>query len=271
MHWAEGWRDLMRILLAAKYVPTGPRPIGGVQSWIATVRAELERIGHEVTEWQPVFERPSGQFDLGVFANMGLTGIMTKLCRRIVCVSHGIIDPERPGEADHLLFVSEGVRQHWGLEGGVIRQPIDLSFWKPENAHRRGVVRYSYRGSPTLCADAAKALGMPYKHVRNAGPGEARDILAGAALVFASGRAALEAMACGAPTVIYDHRQAYQGPLMDDNLHRLMRNSYSGRGGVEPTLDDLLDAAGRSMDAGSRRAWVAERHDARDVVKKLMG
>lgn len=260
----------MRILLAAKYVPTGPRPIGGVQSWVATVRAELERMGHACEEWQPGFPMPAGGFDFGVFANMGLTGHLATLCRRTVCVSHGIIDPERPGEADKVLFVSEGVRRHWGGTGAILRQPIDTVFWRSTGAQRSGVVRYSYRNSKTLCAEVAARLGMPYRHVDDAKPGDARDILAGAALVFASGRAVLEAMACGAPTVIYDHRQAYQGPLMDDCLNRQMRNSYSGRGGISPTLADLLDAAGRAMEAGSRRAWVEQHHDARKILTELI-
>jgi hypothetical protein len=261
----------MRILLAAKYVPTGSRPIGGVQSWIATVRAELERMGNNIVEeWQPGFPMPTGGFDLGIFANMGLTGHLAALCKRTVCVSHGIIEPERPGEADRVLFVSEGVRGHWGGNGAIIRQPIDAAFWRPTVAQRRGVVRYSYRGSPTQCAIIAEALEMPYRHIMDATPGDARDILAGAALVFASGRAALEAMACGAPTVIYDHRQAYQGPLMDDDLHRQMRNSYSGRCGIDPTLNDLLGAAGRAMEAGSRREWVEKYHDAREIVEELI-
>lgn len=257
----------MNILFAAKYVPTGKRPIGGVQSWIRTVRAELERTGHECAEWEPGMTVPDVRFDLGIFANMGRTGHLTKLCDRAVCVSHGIINEEKPGLGMHTFCVSEGVRDHWGGGGAILRQPIDLGFWGRTGARRSGVVRFSYRTSPTLCEGAARALDEPYRQVSDASPGQARAILGSARVVFASGRAALEAMACGAPTVIYDHRSAYQGPLFDTDLERQMRNSYSGRGGKEPTMQDLVDAA---KAAWSRRDWIEEHHDARKIVRELI-
>lgn len=257
----------MRVLLAAKYIPSGPRPIGGVQSWIVTVRAELERMGHEVAEWQPNTRAPKGRFDLGVFANAHLTRHLKTRCDRAVCVSHGIIPDERPALGMHTFCVSEGVRDHWGGGGAILRQPIDTGFWRPTGAQRHGVVRYSYRGSHTLCEAVALHLGQPYRHVYNATAEEARDMLAGAALVFASGRAALEAMACGAITVIYDHRSAYQGPLADHDIERQMRNSYSGRGGINPTLPDLVEMIAQ---AKPRRDWVESHHTARWIVQELI-
>lgn len=259
----------MRILLAAKYTPSGRRPIGGVQSWVRTVRADLERRGHECVEREPGMW-VAGTFDLGIVANWKLCDLPSGMCRRIVNVSHGIIPDEAPMPNGDVRFVSEGVRGYWGVSGPIIRQPIDLGFWRPTGARRSGVVRYSYRGSKTLCADAAKRLGEPYRHVRDATPDEAREILAGAAVVFASGRAALESMACGAPTVICDHRSAYQGPLMDTDLERQMRNSYSGRGGVTPTLREMVSAAERAIEAGSRRSWIEAHHDARCITGELI-
>lgn len=256
----------MRILMAGKFVPTGRNPIGGLQSWIRTVRAEFERMGHQVEEWQPGMPI-SGRFDLGILANLALTGAARDLCARTTCVSHGIIPAERPGDADRVLFVSEGVRAHWKGTGGIIRQPIDLDFWRPSSASRSGAVRFSYRASHTLCAEAAAEMGMTYRHVRAATPAEARDILAGAALVFASGRAALEAMACGAPTVIYDHRSSYQGRLMDTDLPRQMANSYSGRGGSEPDLAALVAAAEAATPG---REWVERHHDAQKIATSLI-
>lgn len=256
----------MKILLAAKYVPTGKRPIGGVQSWIATVRAELERLGHECAEYEPGMAAP-GKADLGIFANMGLTGEMALRCKRTICISHGIIDEEKPGSADRLFFVSEGVKKKWHRQGSILRQPIDLDFWKPTGARSGGAVRFSYRGSPTLCREAAGALRMAYRHVRDATPEQARGILGAADIVFASGRAALEAMACGAPTVIYDHRSAYQGPLMGECLPFEMQHSYSGRSGYEPDLAALLAECRVAKPA---RDWVRMHHDARAIVAKML-
>lgn len=262
----------MKILLAAKHVPSGPRPIGGVQSWIRTVRAEIEALGHEVTEWQPGFDLPAEDFDRGIFANWRLTRHLAGRCLRTVNVCHGIIGAERPGEADRLLFVSEGVRDFWKLPGDILRQPIDLDFWSPGEADRKGAVRFSYRTSSTLCEAAAKALGLRYRQVQSAGPEQARKALRGAAVVFASGRAALESMACGAPTVIYDHRSAYQAPLMDTWLPRQIENSYSGRGGFSPTTKELIETASNLMAMGGEdgRAWVEKHHDARKIVQELM-
>lgn len=261
----------MRILIAGKYVPTGHNPIGGLQSWIKTVRAELERRGHQVREWQPGMPL-NGTFDLGIVSNIKLTRPVLNFCRDSVCVSHGIIDAEKPqAGANRYLFVSEGVRDHWGMEGGIIRQPIDLQFWKPSDARRTHVTRYSYRAAEIHGKATADALGLPYRHIRNVSHEQAREYLQYSALVFATGRAALESMACGAPTVIYDHRAAYQGPLLDDgDRERSMKNSYSGRGGYEPTPADVLNAARTELLMGSPRVWVEQNHDARQVVDCLL-
>lgn len=241
--------------------------MGGVQSWVWTVGTELKRRGCLVEEWDRSLPAPSGGFDLGVFANLRHTGEMARKCHRLICVSHGIIPDEEPGQARCRLFVSEGVMAHWGMTGGILRQPIDLGFWKDMCLPREGAIRFSYRKSETLCALAAAGLGMDYRHVFSADPATARRELCRAELVFASGRAALEAMACGAPTVIYDHRSAYQGPLMDTDLYRQMANSYSGRGGICPTINDLIDAASAAKPA---REWAQEHHDARRVVDQLL-
>jgi hypothetical protein len=209
----------------------------------------------------------NGMFDLGILANMDVTAHAAKFCKRTICVSHGIIPAEIPGRADETLFVSEGVKKHWGREGGIIRQPIDLSLWRDRGRRRSRVVRYSYRQYPMHCEAAAEALGRPYRHVRDASAEKAAEELSAASVVFASGRAALEAMACGAPVVIYDHRGAYQGPLMDNDLWRQMGNSYSGRGGVNPSLDEVIEAA---KEATPNRAWVEEHHDVKTIVKAFL-
>lgn len=257
----------MRILIAGKYVPTGHNPIGGLQSWIKTVRAELERRGHDVREWQPGMPL-AGTFDLGIVANIKITRPVLNFCRDSVCVSHGIIDAEKPqAVANRYLFVSEGVRDHWGMEGGIIRQPIDLEFWTPGDEPRDFLTRYSYRTAPIHGERVAESLGLPYVHMKGVTHEQARDQIRRSACVFATGRAALEAMACGAPVVIYDHRSSYQGPLMGICYQREMQNSYSGRGGIDPTLEHVTLMARTAMPC---RAWVEAHHDARQVVDCLL-
>lgn len=257
----------MKIILGAKHIQAGDRPIGGVQSWIKTVRAELERRGHVVTEWQRDMPIPDERFDLGVLANERYTRCLSEICDQTIGVSHGIINDEAPlGGFDRYLYVSENVRDRWDGQDHIIRQPIDLEFWHDAGRVRTNAVRYSYRRSPTHCEPVSEVMGLHYQQVTDAPHEKARDILQQAELVFATGRAALEAMACGARVVIYDNRE-YQAPLLDMNLERQMGYSYSGRGGSTPTLKNVVEAA---LSAEARRDWVEEHHDVRKVVEVLL-
>lgn len=64
----------MKILIAAKHPPFGKLPIGGVQTWSATVGRELKLLGHDVTYWGPENPLPEERFDAGIFANVIHTG-----------------------------------------------------------------------------------------------------------------------------------------------------------------------------------------------------
>lgn len=260
----------MRILLAAKFMPTGPRPIGGVQSWVATVAGELARLGHEVVLWQPGFPALAGRFDLGILANWGHTEHLAAACDRALVVSHGIIAEEAPPAGLPVVFTSEGVRDYWGGDGAVIGQPIDLGFWAPSAPRGNDLVRYSYRGGLAWLPNAAQALGMGFSHVRDVTHAEAREALSGAGCVLATGRAALEAMACGAPVVICDHRSAYQGPLLDPDAFGSRARNYSGRGGVAPDVRGVIEAVRKAKAGGSMRGHVEAHHDARVIVHKLL-
>jgi hypothetical protein len=259
----------VRVLLAAKYVPSGRRPIGGVQSWIGTVAAELVQQGHAVTTWEPGQDL-AGTFDLGLVANPAHTRPIWAYCERTVQVCHGIIPEEAPASgADAYAFTSEGVREHWRHTGTIVRQPIDLAFWSPGSG-RRALVRYSYRRGLPYLPDVADRLGMAFRHLRDATHAQAREELRGAACVLATGRAALEAMACGVPVVILDHRSAYQGPLLDRDPLGAMSRNYSGRGGIEPTDDDVENAIRSAIAVGSLRRHVERFHDVRKIVKELL-
>jgi hypothetical protein len=259
----------MRILSAARHPPGGHPAIGGVQTWCATVGAELERRGHTVAYWGPK-QRVCGFFDLGILANIADTRPALLLCRAHVAVCHGIIEPERPPARD-VVFTSEEVRDFWQGTGPVIRQPIDLAFWRPLQRPQSAptLVRFSYRDGLPVAEDAARSLGLEYLHVRDARPKVARELIHQAACVLATGRAAVEAMACGVPVVICDDRN-YQGPLLDPDTLGAMQRNYSGRGGVVPTVPLLTGAIELAIAAGSRRAHVETHHDVRDVVDQLL-
>lgn len=260
----------MKILITGKFTHLGSRPIGGLQSWIKTVAEELEKRGHEVDCKEPN-QLDGIKYDLGIFANIKLTGQAVQDCERSILVSHGIIDAEKPDlSCNELMFVSEGVRDHWGLPGEIIRQPIDLDFWKPQRLIKNKITRYSYRDGNIYSKQVSEALDLPYFHAKGMTHEQARDVINSSCLVFATGRAALESMACGVPTVIYDHRSAYQPPLMGQNLLEEMHNSYSGRSGITPTAKQVINQSKFALDQTSWREWVANHHDVKKIVDQLL-
>lgn len=259
----------MRILLSAKHAPHGSRPIGGVQSYCRTVGRELEKRGHEVETWGPEQPVPLGGFDLGIIANVADTSRALEYCRKNLVVCHGIIPAEKP-IGDHVVYTSEEVRDHWGGGGAVIRQPIDLDFWRPNPAERIYLTRFSYRSGLKFIPQIAKSMHLQYQHIRNLDSRGVREILRKSRCVIATGRAALEAMAVGVPVVIADHRSAYQGPLMDLDIEGSAKRNYSGRGGITPTLANVTGAINAAISRGSMREYVEKHHDVVDIVDQLL-
>jgi hypothetical protein len=259
----------MRILIAGKYGPHGHQKIGGVQTWIATLAAELERRHHVVELWEHGQRLPEGRFDIGVLSNWKHTGKLAKQCNTVRVVCHGIIPDEKPLNRD-VYFTSEGVRDHWHGRGPILRQPIDLKFWTPSLCEKEYYVRFSYRRGLAFLPKVAVALNLPFYHLQNATPHQARSVLQRAACVAATGRAALEAMAVGAPVVILDHRSAYQGPLLDVHTLASMARNYSGRGGTAPTIDSAVQASRRAIACGSLRHHVEQYHDVEKIAGELL-
>lgn len=258
---------LMRVLIAALHPPGGRLKIGGVQSWSATVGAELTRRGHEVTFWGPD-EHLDGMFDVGIFANTKWTGPALKMCVKSLVVSHGIIEAEKP-IGTNLAFTSEEVRDHWNGYGPIIRQPIDLSFWRPAKVKKPFLARFSYRGGLDFLPGVSAKLGLRYIHVQKESHEVARDILQQSAVVVATGRGACEAMACGASVVICDDR-GYQAPLLDPDTLGSMNRNYSGRSGITPTAENVLEACHKAIEAGSLRGHAEAHHDVRDIADQLL-
>lgn len=258
----------MRILIAAKHPPGGSLAIGGVQTWSATVGLELARLGHTVVYWGPEWELPSGHFDAGVFANWKHTHRAAKNCKNILKISHGIIDDEQGGKG--FAATSEEVGQRWGSALCVIRQPIDLDYWTPADYPRKYLTRFSYRRGLPYLQDIAQSLGLHYQHIRDLSPHAVRDALRRSAVVVATGRAALESMACGAPVVIADDRE-YQGPLMHaGDIIECMKRNYSGRGGIVPDPKSMIDAITAAMADGSMRDHVIEHHDVKKITRQIL-
>jgi hypothetical protein len=217
-----------------------------------------------------VRDRPSEAFDVGIFANAAYTGHLKGLCGRTVLVTHGIVPDEAPAEGfDRVVFTSEEVRDHWG-GGEVIRQPLDIGFWRPDPMRGHFLTRFANRSGLDMAPEVAERLGMKFQHARHLKPPAARQAIWQSACVLASGRCAVEAMACGVPLVVADERH-YQGPLLDPDAVGSMLRNYSGRGGVVPTTENLAAAVQAAIERGSLRAHVEKHHGAAQVVDQLLG
>lgn len=254
----------MRFLIAAKYPANSSHTIGGVQTWCRTVGAELERRGHEVTHWGPEFHLIDKDYDCGIFANIYRTKAMSDRCAKKIIISHGIIPDETGGKA----FTSEEVRDYWGEEGSIIRQPIDLDFWQPKDCKRIYLTRFSYRQGLSFLPNIAQELNLRFQHISNVDAATARNIIQQSALVIATGRAAVEAMACGVPVLIADHRQ-YQGPLMDVDTTGSMRRNYSGRGGMLIDRQRMTAAIRAKIGSDSLRHHVEQHHNVKNIVDQI--
>lgn len=260
----------MNILIAAKHPPGGRLAIGGVQSWSTTVGNELERLGHTVTYWGPEFGTPEGSYDFGIFANLTHTSAALELCTDTLKISHGVVEDERGGVG--YAATSEEVADKWGCDGPIIRQPIDLEFWSPSDPGPLGktlLVQHSYRAELGCLRRIATELGLTYVRLTDSSPEDVRATLRNAAVVVATGRAAVESMACGAPVVIADHR-SYQAPLLDYDTTGAMKRNYSGRGGVSPTANNLRVAIGAAIARGSLRDHTEQYHNVQSIVSSLI-
>lgn len=261
----------MRILLAAKHPPAGDVAFGGVASWCKTIADQFSAVGHECVFWGPGRRPPDGFFDVGIISNIKATKRSLQWCDRIVNVCHGIVPEESPSDEYPVIYTSEELRDRFPVDGVVIRQPIDLHFWRAGNGRNAELVFYSYRSDDVLGLDViARNLGLGFVHLRGVNAIEARERLQSASLVCASGRAALEAMACETPTVILDYRSYNGQPLCCPSIQSAMKTNYSGRGGVNPANIDLESLFRQTMAFQRPREHVCDHHDAQKIATEIL-
>lgn len=252
----------MRTLIAGLYGPNGRNPIGGVQTWTATIAKCLPG---EVALWERGDSDPSGTFDLGILHHWNHAGHLSSKCEKYVNVSHGIIPDERP-MVRNPIFTSEEVQRHWGGGGWVLRQPIDTDFWDVGNHQRNCLTFFSYRNELPFFRKLAEVRGLEYVHLRGKTPEQCRDVLQRSEYVIASGRALLEAMSCGAKCVLADNRK-YMGAMHHSDISKSRAMNYSGRGGVKPTYENISMA----LDSAESMRWYVEAiHNHKDITRRLL-
>ena len=264
------------ILFTGKHPPGGRHDKGGVKTWIETLTDMARWRGYDVHVWGPEFPLPDRDFDHVVLSNGGACADARHLSRSVLGVSHGIIPAEAPLPGLYTVYTSEEVRDHWGGTGPILRQPIDLSFWRPRSTGEPQalprLLQWSYRRPLTHLRDAAVSLGLEPLHLQSASPERAREEFLQAQCVLATGRGALEAMACGIPTVICD-RRGYQGELLDPATFGSMRRNYSGRGGQTPTAATIAKEVSTALriEPELYRYHVEREHDSRVIFRQLEG
>lgn len=267
--------DIASVLIAGLHPAVHTQGKGGVWSWQQAVAAAFRRRGVSTHLWTPRASL-APVYDLGIINEpvLGWKGVAAR-CRRVVFVCHGRNPAEKPAAAP-TVYTSPEVRDFWGADKSapIVRQPIDLGFWSPperDDARQPVLVAYSnYAPADWNLASHAAAAGLSFERARGLSHEEARDLFRRAGCVLAAGRGALEAMACGAPTLIGDWR-AYDGPpRYDPDTDRAEARNYSARGG--PLIDHGLPAAIRAaMDGDRDRHWrrIADRHDADRIIDEL--
>lgn len=242
-------------------------PIGGVQTWMDTMDRALTDMGFEVTLWSPHDPIPDRTFDYHVMAHRA--GLDIKAAKRIG-ISHGIIREEKPASGIPYIATSEEVRDHWELEGPILRQPIDLGLWQPHFfKYDRKVIHFDYRSECDLARKAAGKLGFKYERITNQDQRGCYTKIGDAEVVLATGRAALEASAMGRPVLIYANSPFY-GRAVDPCYKSAMRHNYSARGGCRIGLNDLALCISQAIERGGWRSQVVEHHDHRKIAAQLV-
>lgn len=248
---------------------------GGSESALVALKAELERRGASVTVWTPVvgelgrrigaLDQLRGRWDLALANHVETIAGAKRHAERVVQTCHGIIPKsEQPHPGAHeLVAVSTEVQRHLrerhGRTSTVIRNGIDLFRYRPSRAPsaypqapERVLLVSNYAGGGALArqatAIAAAELGRPiaFEHLRRA-PDTAPPMRK-ADVVLGLGRTALEAIATGAHTVVWDAR-SYQealgdGPIVPGSFAyaEALACNLSGRGlKLRPTAHDLAE------------------------------
>lgn len=248
--------------------------VGGSESALVALRAELLRRGADVTVWTPklgplgrkigAVDRLRGRSWDVAFANHVETIHGAKRhADRVVQTCHGIVPrSEQPHpDADELVAVSEEVRTHVlrrsGRDARLIRNGIDLFRYRPNrrpdaypDTPERVALVSNYDGGAALAREATELAsaeaGKPiaFEHVRHAP--DTAPLMRRADVVIGLGRTALEGLASGAHVLVYDAR-SYQDALGDGPLEPssstfrdALACNLSGRGRrLRPTAPDL--------------------------------
>ena len=233
---------------------------GGTETYIHSLVKELKSFGHNVDIWTKIpgdvsdmlnktygcpINQLKKEYDL-ILVNHnfmakrlleeGIKGYKIQTC-------HGVyVELEQPYPGmDKYVSISDEVQQHLkskGFESELIRNGIDCDTFKPLNNEHKGKVVYSLSQSVPLnnrIAEICKTIGYNFtSNNKFKNPvSDTYNKINEADVVISLGRGAYEAMACGKPVIVLDHRDYSQcfadGLLTPDTLKESVKNNCSGR------------------------------------------
>lgn len=270
----------MRILITNHHL----QHVGGTEKWVYAMACELRARQHDVEVFTfmrgmtsekleeagiSVIDNPFGRYDLCMVNHGTCLAVVRAKCQGpVVFTSHGPHHPlEFPGPgADYYVGVSEEVRAthiQRGYDMQVIRNGIDLQEFCPGPVNdREPRVLSMCKGidAGAIVEAAAHRCGLNFFGVHYLGKPAwdmAREIRY-ADLVFACGRSAYEALACGKTVVVFDHRSAglkADGLLTAENIGLVAQCNCSGRYGL---LDWRMEDVERAMQEYAPSPWARE-------------
>ena len=296
----------MRILLANSALHV----VGGSETYLLTVAEQLVRLGHDVRIFartagdvaelarRQAIPVVTDEADLGEPADVvvsqdgavayALAAAWPHVPQVFVCHS-SLFDfqqpPLVPGFVSAVVVLNDRVRRRVAALNADLRivrltQPIDTQRFQPQSAPaprpRSALILSNY-----LAADARQVLVDTWQeagvHVVQIGtPGRStvapEEGIAAADIVVAKGRAALEAMACGRPTYLYDVFGS-EGWITPDNYAAIEADGITGNQGDPGTGSARLRADLEQYDpelGRLGRELICSHHDARHHAHALL-
>lgn len=265
----------MKILVTNHWL----KKLGGSETFTYTLIAELKKQGHDVQFFtfhkgsvSSQVEKNLGckyidlqnvahpvQFDL-ILANHHTTvaEAFTSCEGFIIQTCHGTIPKlEQPSAwADSFVGISNEVRMHLkskGFPSVLILNGIDCERFTPkrkinttlqnvlslshsDKLNKKLAIYFSKKGINFICHNKYTNPTWNIEQSMN-----------NADLVISLGRGCYEAMACGRPVLVLDHRP-YQAPMGDglllpENIDKIIKNNCSGRTNKYTDIYAMLDAA----------------------------
>ncbi|HAN19628.1 MAG: hypothetical protein A2X13_14690 [Bacteroidetes bacterium GWC2_33_15] len=261
----------MKILLTNHWL----KKLGGSETFTYTLAGELTRLEHEVHLFTnipgAISQRICSDFSIPLITDPRTRKYDMVLANHNSCVSkiyptnnkvvqtcHGIVPQlEQPSSlADLFVSVSEEVRDHLlslGFESTIIRNGIDCERFKPTtklNGEIKTVLSLSHSEELNEMLHNAFA-GHKIRFISlNKFKNPVWDVekyINQADMVVSLGRGVFEAMACGRPVLVLDHRP-YQDAMGDGlltfgNIDKSIYNNCSGRAFKNKNIKPMIDFA----------------------------